>query len=56
MIQSYSELSDITVSKEEVVNNFQSLDVTKSYGPDGIHPRLLKECLKEIWTKSMRSV
>ena len=41
-------MSDITVSVEEVVNNLLNLDVTKAHGPDGIHPRLLKECSEQI--------
>jgi hypothetical protein len=44
----YIKLSDITVSVEEVVNNLRNLDVTKAHGPDGIHPRLLKECSEQI--------
>ena len=46
--QTVTELSSITVSVEEVVNNLRSLDVTKTHGPDGIHPRLLKECSEQI--------
>ena len=46
--KTHVELSDITVSVEEVVNNLRNLDVTKAHGPDGIHPRLLKECSEQI--------
>ena len=46
--KTHVELSDITVSAEEVVNNLGNLDVTKAHGPDGIHPRLLKECSEQI--------
>ena len=47
-LSTHAELSDITVGVEEVVNNLRCLDVTKTCGPDGIHPRLLKECSDEI--------
>ncbi|CAB4002720.1 Hypothetical predicted protein [Paramuricea clavata] len=46
--KTHVELSNITVSVEEVVNNLSNLDVTKAHGPDGIHPRLLKECSEQI--------
>ena len=43
-----SEISDITLSVNEVGNCIDSLDTTKASGPDGIHPRLLKECSQQI--------
>ena len=43
-----SELSEITVSKEEVISYLRKLDVNKSHGPDEIHPRLLKVCCEQI--------
>ncbi|CAB4017575.1 Hypothetical predicted protein, partial [Paramuricea clavata] len=46
--KTHVELSNITVSVEEVVNNLRNLDVTKAHGPDRIHPRLLKECSEQI--------
>jgi hypothetical protein len=45
--ETHVELSDITVSAEEVVNNLRNLDVTKAHGPDEIHPRL-KECSEQV--------
>ena len=43
-----SELSEITVSAEEVIRYLRNLDVNKSYGPDEIYPRLLKVCCEQI--------
>ena len=43
-----SELSEITVSEEEVISYLRNLDVNKSHGPDEIHPRLLKVCCEQI--------
>ena len=34
--------------RTQVVCYLRNLDVTKSYGLDGIHPRLLKECSQQI--------
>ena len=34
-----SELSEITVSAEEVICYLRNLDANKSHGPDEIHPR-----------------
>jgi hypothetical protein len=33
---------------EKVVNNLRNLDVTKAHGPDGLHPRLLKDCSEQV--------
>ena len=43
-----SEISDITLSLNEVGNCLDSLDTTKASGPDRIPPRLLKECSQQI--------
>ena len=43
-----SEISDITLSVNEVGNCLDSLDTTKASGPDRIPPRLLKECSQQI--------
>ena len=43
-----SELSEITVSEEEVTSYLRNLDVNKSHGPDEIHPRLLNVCCEQI--------
>uniref|UniRef100_K7EZH3 Reverse transcriptase domain-containing protein n=1 Tax=Pelodiscus sinensis TaxID=13735 RepID=K7EZH3_PELSI len=42
------ELSRIEVSLEEVLEQIEKLNVNKSPGPDGIHPRVLKELKWEI--------
>ncbi len=42
------ELSQIQISEYEVEQCLNNLDTSKAYGPDGIPPRLLKECSKEI--------
>ena len=41
---SSSQLSDITVSEEEVAKHLYHLDPSKATGPDGIPGRILKEC------------
>ena len=38
------QLSDITVSEEEVAHHLAHLDPTKATGPDGIPARVLREC------------
>lgn len=42
------QISDFQITTEEVENCLGNLDCSKSPGPDGIHPRLLKECRTEI--------
>ena len=34
----------LSITKDMVLNSLEKLDVNKSKGSDGIHPRLLKEC------------
>jgi hypothetical protein len=41
-------LSDINITENEVTDILQSLDPNKSVGPDGINPRLLKICSKQL--------
>ena len=43
-----AELSDITVSEDEVACYLSSLDPTKASGPDGIPCRILRECRSAI--------
>jgi hypothetical protein len=38
-----NDLCDINISEQEVHDQLVSLDICKSYGPDGIPPKLLKE-------------
>ena len=40
--------SSIEISECEVEHYLNNLDTSKAYDPDGIPPRLLKECSKEI--------
>ena len=43
-----SQLSDITISEEEVTHHLSHLDPSKATGPDGIPGRILKECSSVI--------
>ena len=54
-------LKHVTISKNDVLLSLQSLNVNKSCGPDGVHPRILKELahqlcypLHKIFVRSMR--
>ena len=47
------QLSDITVSEEEVAHHLAHLDPTKATGPDGIPARVLRECSYAIAPKSL---
>ncbi|CAB4002365.1 aldo keto reductase [Paramuricea clavata] len=42
------EISGNEIMECEAEHYFNNLDTSKAYGPDGIPPRLLKECSKEI--------
>ena len=42
------ELSEIQVSREVVLGKLNGLKADKSPGPDGLHPRVLKEVATEI--------
>ena len=44
LITSSSQLSDITISEEEVATHLCNLDISKATGPDGIPNWILKEC------------
>ena len=43
-------LNKIIVTKEEVLKRLNKLNPSKSPGPDGMHPRVLKEAAAEIVT------
>ena len=42
------ELCDIICTTEEVERYLKNLDVNKSPGPDGIPPRVVKECTTQL--------
>eukprot|EP00061_Rhincodon_typus_P011802 g37087.t1 len=42
-----SEVSMVAITKDKVLERLKGLKVDKSHGPDGRHPRVLKE-IKEI--------
>jgi hypothetical protein len=44
LLSPVEQLSDITVSEEEVTHYLAHLDPTKATGPDGIPARVLREC------------
>lgn len=44
LLSPVEQLSDITVSEEEVAHHLAHLDPTKATGPDGIPARVLREC------------
>ena len=41
-------LEHITITRDLLVKKLASLNPSKSQGPDGIHPRVLKECSESI--------
>ena len=41
-------LNSVTMSKNDVLKSLQSLNVNKSSGPDGVHPRILKELAHQL--------
>ena len=41
-------ISELNISREDIVKKLQSLKPDKSPGPDGLHPRVLKELSEEI--------
>ena len=41
-------LSNITVTQDQMFKKLQSLKVSKSPGPDGLHPRVLRELAKVL--------
>jgi hypothetical protein len=47
--------SDITIEEYEVLDQLKKLDLSKSYGPDGIPPKLLKEAGNTI-SKSLCTI
>ena len=53
-------LDSLQVTESDVLDQLKCLETNKSYGPDGISPRLLKEAgetvgkiLKELFNKSL---
>jgi hypothetical protein len=42
------QIEDISITVEMVETKLKSLNVNKSMGPDGIHPRVLKELAKQL--------
>ena len=40
--------NDIIITEKEVENEIKNLDVSKSKGPDNIHPRLIKELKAQL--------
>lgn len=38
----------ITFTKDDVLTTLQHLDPSKSPSPDGLHPKILKECANEL--------
>ena len=43
-----AQVSVVAITKEKVLGKLKGLKVDKSPGPDGIHPRVLKEIAEEI--------
>jgi len=42
------DLSSVEIDETEVLDVLRRLQIDKSPGPDGIHPRVLKECATEM--------
>ena len=36
------DINDLEITNEDVLDEFKRIDISKSQGPDGIHPKLLK--------------
>jgi len=43
-----AQVSVVAITKEKVLGKLKGLKVDKSPGPDGLHPRVLKEIAEEI--------
>ena len=41
-LNEHEQIEDIEITQEDVIREFGKIDVSKSHGPDGIHPKLLK--------------
>ena len=51
-----SELSQIVIQEQEILDLLKSIDISKSTGPDGISPRMLKEAASAIYPSLCRLV
>ena len=47
-----TQLLDVAISREEVLELLKKVRTDKSPGLDGIHPRILKECAEHIWSSN----
>ena len=43
-----AEMIPVKITKDAILKKLSQLDINKSAGPDGIHPRVLKECANEL--------
>lgn len=41
-------MDEITITKDQVISKLKSLNPNKAPGPDGLHPKVLKECANEL--------
>ena len=55
-------LTDVVISEEKVLKRLKNLNPTKSSGPDGLHPRIIKEVatslspiIHKLFTKSLET-
>ena len=55
-VTNIKELETIEIGETEVLQTLLKLQPEKSPGPDGIHPRVLKECFGEISHNVVQSV
>ena len=51
-----SELSDVYIQESEILDILKSIDTSKSTGPDGISPRMLKEAAAVIYPSLCRLI
>ena len=43
-----TQLNELKVSEEDIAKKLKSLNISKSPGPDNVHPRVLKELAEEL--------